>query len=485
MKSSNAQKITLGTVRRATVSYALRQIVTVSVSFISNLLLTRILLPGEYGVVAIVVLVTSLVTIIADGGLGVYLIQRKADASDLDVSRVFNFQMSVAIVVISVLIILSLVATSFLPDASTFWVLTFATFGIPFAILRGMATVNLERYVLLNKIAFLDVIEQVVFALVAVALAYWGKGVWSIVWATVIKSAVGGIIAILVAPWKYSLAFPVKDEEFMQGLKYAFNYQGAQLINIARTAVNPVFVNGMLGLKNGGYVERANYVNGFPVGIISMIQNKIFFPYAARISDDREKLRRFLEESIYLNSVVDKMFYLPLLLFTSQIITLVFKERWLPMVPVLQLFMLGTMFFGALTGPLYPVINALGASRIIFRFNLISMIASWVLIVPLCLWMGVIGIGVASVILWLGVFWLNGELQKLIGAFSFLPSVRTPTYVSLIVLGLFYGQITNVAATPASIIVWSLAVIFVYAGILLIVEKSKLINLISRIIKSE
>jgi hypothetical protein len=113
------------------------------------------------------------------------------------------------------------------------------------------------------------------------------------------------------------------------------------------------------------------------------------------------------------------------------------------------------------------------------------MIASWVLIVPLCLWMGVIGIGVASVILWLGVFWLNGELQKLIGAFSFLPSVRTPTYVSLIVLGLFYGQITNVAATPASIIVWSLAVIFVYAGILLIVEKSKLINLISRIIKSE
>ena len=60
------------------------------VTFIVSIVLARILMPDDYGTVALVTVFTTIMQVFVDSGLSTALIQKK-DADDLDFSSVFYF----------------------------------------------------------------------------------------------------------------------------------------------------------------------------------------------------------------------------------------------------------------------------------------------------------------------------------------------------------------------------------------------------------
>ena len=467
----------LGTLKKATISYGMRQVFVTIVGLIANIILTRLLFPDEYGRFAVIMMVLSLGMIFADGGLGIYLIQRKEDVTEMDVSKITNLQLSVAVTFLALLFLLATFNHYYVKRFPILWLLFCSCLGIPFFVIRGMCLVRLERHLQMSKIAIVDIAEQVVFAAVSIFLAYRGAGVWSIAIGLIMKSVAGCFLAVFLSPFSYKFVFPTVDREFMEGLKFALHYQGAQLITIARIAVNPIFINSTLGLQNGGFVERANYINSAPSGFLSMIQDKVWFPFSSRIQNEREKLKKFFEDSVYLYSALDKVFYLPLLLFTTEIVSLFLTDKWLPMVPLMQWFFAGTMIFGALTAPFYPVMNGLGQSRIIFRLNFLGMILSWALIVPLCLVYGIVGVGIASFILWFGVIINKIVLNKHIGPFVYFMNIIKPT-TACAISWVFISTIQHYYFVPPKTLFqlcsWSIISVLSYLFILCILDFNNL-----------
>lgn len=478
--------ISSSVLKKATISYGIRQVLITVLGLGSNIVLTRILMPQEYGVIAIIMMMVSLGTILADGGLGVYLIQRKEEIDDRDISEIVNVQLVAALSFVAIMFAAAVANYLFFTRHEVYWLLACSSVSIPFTVVRGMALLRLERMVKMSRIAMVDICEQALYTALAIVLAYGGAGAWSIVGGLVVKSAVGCAIALWLAPWTYRAVFPALTSEFREGVRFAINYQGAQLVNIARGAITPLFINSALGLKNGGYVERAAFINSTPTGLVSIIQNKVFFPFSARIQEDRQRLLRFLEDSIYGNSILDKIFYLPLLLFTRETILIVFTAKWLPMVDLLRLLMSSTILLGALATPLYPVINAIGASQLIFRFNLVTMIASWLIMVPLCLFWGINGVGVTIWILWIGIIWLQRALRQRIGDFDFFRSIRKPTiaalavFVPVVLLKMRYGL------SPVSLgqlLVAYLVTIVCFIMILVLIDRERIAGIFARVVR--
>jgi O-antigen/teichoic acid export membrane protein len=472
--------------KKAAISYGIRQVVITGLGLGSNIVLTRILMPQEYGVIAIIMMVVALGTILADGGLGVYLIQRKDEIDDRDLSGIVNIQLVASLSLVTVICSVALVNQLFFERNQVYWLLAVSSTSIPFTVVRGMALLRLERMVKMNKIAIVDVLEQCLYTTTAVALAYYGAGAWSIVDGLVVKSVAGCVIALFLAPWAYRCVFPALTSEFKSGIRFALHFQGAQLVNIARGAITPLFINSALGFRNGGFVERAAFINSTPTGLVSIIQNKVFFPFSARIQEDRQRLLKFLEDSIYGNSILDKIFYLPLLLFTRETILIVFTAKWLPITDLLQLLMSSTILLGALASPLYPVINAIGASQLIFRFNLATMIASWLFMVPLCLMFGINGVGITIWILWIGIFWLKRELQKLIGEFEFYRSIYKPTVAAVaayLLIAVLKGQF---GLTPVSVIQLLIAYVLtiaVFVVTLFLIDMKRIAGLVGQVLR--
>lgn len=472
--------------KTATITYGVRQILITLVGIAANIFLTRILPPKDFGVIAIITMVLTLGTILSDGGLGVFLIQRKDEVSDRTISEILNVQLVASFAIMTLLALLTATQGLFGLSFPLFAIMTIAALSIPLSMVRGMALIRLERNVLFNRISLVDILEQFAYATVAILLARAGYGIWSVAWALVARSAVGCVIAAAVAPFKYCFALPKLSREFSDGVRYAMHYQGAQLINLVRASINPIFINSALGLQSGGYVERASFINSTPTGFIASIQSKVFFPFSSRIQDDRFRLRAFLENSIYLNSVIDKVFYLPLVLYADEMVSLILTDRWTPILPLLKTLMWSTMVFGSLSAPLFPVINALGGTKFLFRFNLIIMVLSWIMMVPLCLWFGIMGVGISTVLIWLFVFLLHKETEKYLPGTKFLACIAKPTFVAFITYAIMYlfrktGSYSITSLTTLAI--FSLLTIILFLLLMLMSDRKKLLPLTAYFIK--
>ncbi len=412
--------------KTSVISYGLRQFAVISLTFGYNIALTHYLLPAEFGKVAVILIVVNIAMLLSDGGFGVYLIQRHEEIHEHDLSRVTTIQLTAASILSALCFLGSSAASLFYPGQDIGRMVAFASLSLPLLVIRGMALLLLERSVRLNKVVRVEIAEEVVFALVAIGLAAHGAGAWSVVLAQIAKALVGCTIAVFIGKFRFRFVPITWDAGLSKGFRFGFHYQAAQLINMARISVIPLYIVPFFGFQAGGFVERSLYFCAAPLSIILAVQKRTMFPYISRIQFDLEKIKRFTEDSIYISSVIDKFMFLPLLIFARTVIVVVFGEHWLPMLPLIYWLLAGNIIFGALTGTLYPVANGIGRSDYISVLNLAGFILSWLLIVPLTQAYGIIGVGIAGLIMWLGVHWFKIKLRSSIGDFVYYRQLVKP-----------------------------------------------------------
>ena len=463
--------------KSSVVSYGLRQFIVIALTFGYNIALTHYLLPGEFGKVAVILIVVNIAMLLADGGFGVYLIQRPAEIQEHDLSRVTTIQFSAATLLSFLCFAASAVAFLLYPDNQIGWMVSFASLSLPLLVIRGMALLLLERSVNINKVVRVEVFEECVYALVAIGLATQGFGAWSVVIAQISKALVGCVSAVYIGRFRFRLVPIVWDDDLRKGFRFGFHYQAAQLINMARISVIPLYIVPAFGFQAGGFVERSWYFCAAPLSIILAVQKKTIFPYISRIQFELGKIRRFTEDSIYLSAVLDKFMFLPLLIFAREVIIVIFGTPWLPMLPLIYWLLAGNIVFGALTGTLYPVANGIGKSEYISVLNFAGFILSWLLIVPFTQAYGIEGVGIAGLIMWGGIHWFKVKIRSSIGEFAYYRQMLKPLIAFGIAWGLSEVVIHKIAGpvdSLAGIFFWSLFICLLYGACIFIVDFRRL-----------
>ena len=466
--------------KTSVISYGIRQFAVIILTFGYNIVLTRYLMPNEYGMVAVITIVLNISILLADGGFGVYLIQRSAEVTEHDLARVTTIQLYAASLITIICALGAGTATLFSPGQRLGWMVAVASLSLPLLVIRGMALLRLERSVMLDRVVRVEVLEECVYALTAVAFAANGAGPWSVVIAQLTRAVTGCVSALYLGRFRFKRTAVAWDDDLRKGFKFGFHYQAAQLINMARVSVIPLFIIPLLGFQAGGFVERAWYFCGAPLSIILAIQKRALFPYVARIQFEIERIRRFAEDSIYLSSVLDKFMFLPLLIFAREIIMKVFGGQWLPMLPLIYWILAGNILFGALSGTLYPMANGIGKSELLSRFNFYNLLASWVLIVAGTLIFGIVGVGIASLVMWAGIHWLQSKIMSQIGKFRYYRQTLKPLFAFLITWGCMATLMQIIKIEDISL--WGLAswIVFVmvlYGLIVIILDGKRLQNL--------
>jgi teichuronic acid exporter len=463
--------------KTSVVSYGLRQFVVTALTFGYNIALTHYLLPAEFGRVAVILIVMNIAMLLADGGFGVYLIQRHAEINSHDLSRVTTIQLSASSLLSTLCFLISGAASVLYSGQQIGWMLSFASLSLPLLVIRGMALLLLERSVRINRVVRVELVEECTFAIVAIGLASYGFGAWSVVIAQVCKAVVGCLAAVSIGTFRFKLVPIIWDEDLKKGFRFGFHYQAAQLINMARVSIIPLYIVPVLGFQAAGFVERSWYFCAAPLSIILAIQKKTVFPYISRIQFDLAKIRRFTEDSIYLSAVLDKVMFLPLLIFARNVILLVFGEQWLPMLPLIYWLLAGNIIFGALTGTLYPVANGLGKSEYISVLNFAGFILSWLLIVPFTRAYGIVGVGIAGLIMWFGIHWFKVKIRSSIGEFTYYGQIIKPLaaftitwIISELIIKHVFGQNISVVG----IIMLSAGVCFLYLFSIYIIDSKRL-----------
>jgi O-antigen/teichoic acid export membrane protein len=165
-----------------------------ALGFVGNIVLASLLVPADFGEVAVGSAVIAFVSLVADGGLGAALIRGDHDPSRLVFEQLLGLELALALAVTAIAAALApLFGRPGTVVAIMIASLCIAVFGIA-------SSIHLERNLMFRQLATIDVASSIAFMAWAIPAAALGAGVWALVSANVVQVLVTTGLYLALAP---------------------------------------------------------------------------------------------------------------------------------------------------------------------------------------------------------------------------------------------------------------------------------------------
>lgn len=359
-------------------------------------ILTVILGAGEVGIFAIVAESIAILGYFSDVGLASALIQQKDETNIQDLRTSFTVQQILVFIGITIIaLIYPNIAKSNHYGDREFWLLISLCFSFVASSLKTIPSVLLERKLDFQKLSLVDMIENVLFYLIAVVFALMGYGVLSYAIATFIKSLVGLIVIYKLEPWEIGLGFSYKTAKKL--MRYGIPFQANSLIAVAKDRLSNLLVAGIIGRESFGLLSWAQKGPRIPLSFMDAIM-KITFPTFSRIQDNPQLLKKSISKSIHFIALIVFPLLGGIALVSNDIVNIIPKyTKWQP--AIIPLYFYATSYaLAAVTTPITNAFNAVGKIKITTKLMLMWTVLTWLFYPILSLKFGYYGTSIASLI---------------------------------------------------------------------------------------
>lgn len=370
-----------------------RQVFLQVLTFGGGVVLARVLGPAQFGLYAIATVLVSAFAMLGDFGLAPSFIQRKEDLTELDLRVGFTLQQIFTTAVVGVLFLAAPWLVHLYPKAppETVWLVRTLAFSLYLTSWRSMSALQLERRLRYDRLAWIEVAETLAYQGLAVGLAVAGYGVWSFVWATLVRGLLGTVLVFGLAPWKVRLGY---DRAIARDiLRFGIPFQLQSLANQVGSWIMPLFVGALIGPQAVGYLTWASSNGKKPLILVDNVM-RVAFPHFSRIQNDRAEVERILTRYLAGLLLVAGLWFAVILVAGPSLVEWLYTKKWLPAVPALAL-CAAAMGFDIISWVLGVTLNGLGQVHFTTRIILSRTIGSVALSIPLVIWIGFLGVPVA------------------------------------------------------------------------------------------
>ncbi len=344
-------------------------------SWLSTLVVARLLLPSDYGIASMAMVYVGLVQLINEFGLGAAIVQRR-DLTETEIAKLGGLSALLGAFFTLLSLALAKPVAWFFGDEAIVTVIlvlsvTFVSSG--FQVLpRALLTRDLK----FRQLAILDTAEAVSTTVVALVLAIRGAGYWALVLGSLTGRLVSTGLALL---WhRHRLAWPAPLSSIAGPVTYGSHVLGAGLAWYAFRNADLTIIGKVLG-KNplGAYTIGWNLAS-VPVDRISQLLGRTAPPVLAKVQTDPSALRRYV---LLLTEGVAALTFplaIGLALVAPNFVVTVLGAKWQFATRALQILALSACF-RAIQPLLNLVLLATGQSRRAMEANIMQAIVLSVL----------------------------------------------------------------------------------------------------------
>lgn len=354
----------------------LQQFSTQLVTFCVQLILARILLPSEFGLIGMLTIFIGIATALFEGGMTSSLIRVSA-VDTKDYSTVFYFNLGVSILIYLLFFVSA-------PYIALFYRQPILTdiarvYGLSFVFLAFGTVQNtiLTKEMLFKKQAIITFPALFIGSIVGVILAYNGFGVWSLVYSILTTNLLTSFFLWFSSDWRPQLLFDI--DKFKLHFHFGYKMTLSSLLETIFTNIYQIIIGRFYNPVVVGYYTRANSLMMLPVGNVSTALNKVVFPLFAKVQNDVFALREAYKKIMLVVLFVITPIIVLMALLADQLVIFLFTEKWLPMVPIFQII--------CFSGVLYPlhlynlmILQVKGRSDLFLRLEIIKKIIMVVII---------------------------------------------------------------------------------------------------------
>ncbi|HJX46003.1 MAG TPA: oligosaccharide flippase family protein [Patescibacteria group bacterium] len=359
-------------------------------SLVATGFLTVFLDPKEFGIFWIVSAIVNFLSYFSDIGLAAALIQKKEALEKDDLKTTFTVQQLLVIAILIVLVILSPILSRIYGLSSAGRILLYSLgLSLLFSSFKTIPSVLLERRLEFGKLVIPQVLENLVYNILAVILAWKGFGIYSFAIAVLARSLVGLIAIYILQPWIPGFALSRKSLKKL--LSFGIPYQANSLLATIKDDGMTAVLGGILGPAGVGILGWAQKWGQAPLRFFMDHVIKVTFPAFARMQDAKDVLTRSLNRSIFFICFLVFPSLAGLLVVAPILVQIIPKyQKWEPALIPLGLIAINTLF-AAVTTQLTNLLNSIGKIKITFKLMIMWTVLSWLLIPILSVKYSIIG----------------------------------------------------------------------------------------------
>ncbi len=415
------------------ISLSIRNLLIQSISAIGYFLLTYFMGVAEAGLFDITNEIVSIFGYFSDLGFVAALIQKKSKPKKSQLRTAFTFQQIV--VFISLLLVYfnfpSIKNNRGYGPKET-WLLAALCFSFFTSSLRTIPSVLLERNLRFKTISIIAIIENLIYYIIAVSLAYFGFGSYSYVIAIFVRSIFSLIAYYSVSPWPVGISLSLKSAKKL--FTFGIPYQANSIIAMVKDRFSNVFVAGIIGRLNYGLLSWGQKIPRYALSLMDAVM-KVTFPALSRLQNNKELVKKYLQKSIYFIALLSFPLLAGSALVSENIINLIPKyTKWLGAIPSLYVFSI-TFAISSITTPLTNAFNATGKITLTTRLMIMWTALTWLLLPPLSIYMGLSGALLANLLINTSSFYVWYLANKNFGL-SIFKTILTPLISTLVMMSI-------------------------------------------------
>lgn len=312
----------------------IQQIVGRVTTFAVNLALARLLVPEDFGTVAVLGIFLAISLQLADVGFSSSLM-RSEKVDDVDLSTIFYYNIAMSSLLYLVLFIAAPWVADYFHNPILCSVLRVQSLSVVINSLCSMQAILVWRQMHFRKDMIIQLMMGVFSGLTGILMAYLGYRYWALVGMGLAGSLSRFIGYWFSSPWRPKLVFS------MEKLKIHFGYGsrmvGAGMISTLYNNLMTILIGRYFSLTTLGFYGNANALYLVPVSVLADPINKVTFPVLVRFQSNKERLRAGYRRVMRLLFQLSCPVMVALVVLANPFYHLLYGDKWMAAAPYFQI----------------------------------------------------------------------------------------------------------------------------------------------------
>lgn len=334
----------------------------------STMVLARLLTPSDYGLMAMVMVLTSALNVFRDGGLSAGTVQ-KAFVTHEQVSTLLWINIGLGCLLGLVTVVAAPVMARVFQEPKLLPITLVLATTFPLSALTIQHEALLNRQMRFTALATVESLAFAVGIVVGIVMGINGFGYWALVGMTVAMTLAKVIALALTVRWVPGLPQPRCGIGSM--LRFGGYLTGSKLmVYLFRNADNAL-IGWWWGAGPLGLYSKAYSILMLPINQINAPMSGVAVPALSRVQNDSERVRRvFLGGYAVLASIILPTI-LFLTIFTDEVILVILGQQWRPSISLFRLLAPAALVGALALNPLSWLFIATGRPDRQFRFGIL------------------------------------------------------------------------------------------------------------------
>lgn len=333
-----------------------------------SIVVARLLVPEDFGVMAILTFFTAISLVVVDSGFSQTLL-RKESPTDDDYKSVFAFNLTASLLLYILLVSASPLLANYYDLAIIAKVAPVLFLLLPINALGIIQNTILSREFRFGELSRINFVASLVAGITAVVVAMCGGGVWALVAQRLLTMASKSALLWWRGDWRGEGRFSRSAWQAMA--PFSFRLMSTDIVAALYNNVAQLFIGKIYSADTLGYFNQAQKIKDLPVQSAVLSVQTVTYPALAKIKTDAAKFAESYRKVLLINIFVMAPVAVGMSAVAEPLFRVLLGERWLPTVPYFEVIALAGIFY-PLSMVAYNVLKVHSNGSIIFRLELLK-----------------------------------------------------------------------------------------------------------------